>query len=468
MLIAVVVLVALTIGGFVGFQAYLDHAARQEWNDAVAEADRLDPGWRWNDLIEKLPVPVNGHNSVDAVAALGQRLSRLNAAGAAKPLDLGRWIVAGRTPYRLPNHLPTPDLAAAEAAITGASGDYSDLDQIGEKSTGRFAIPGSPVLRGAMPDTRDSLDIVKQLVFTRLAMRAERGDADAALGDVRLIVAVARPAADAPDMALNLYSAIERMIAARGVERVLCRGEPSLMALSETRRLLELEARRPIFLPAFRGDRARIGDTLEAMDGGRLSRDEVEKSLIFADPVQLTGWKTADEWLTRLIGARLRRSTGVALFRHDTRVIEWFKESPDGPKAHEEEWLALRSTMTGSAKNRADYLARYVADFRPPAAILRFAIAALAAEQFRRETGRWPATLEELVPSYLSAVPIDPSDLKPLRLARRPDGIVICSVGSDPGLWDALAAGSTKPTDVGIRLWDVAKRRQPPSPKPAQ
>lgn len=42
-------------------------------------------------------------------------------------------------------------------------------------------------------------------------------------------------------------------------------------------------------------------------------------------------------------------------------------------------------------------------------------IAALAAQEFRQESGRWPADLEELVPQYLDAIPIDSFDGAPLR-----------------------------------------------------
>lgn len=59
------------------------------------------------------------------------------------------------------------------------------------------------------------------------------------------------------------------------------------------------------------------------------------------------------------------------------------------------------------------------------------AIAALAAEKFRVEQGRLPASLDVLVPQYLPSVPVDPFDGKPLRLAKTDQGIVIYSVDED-------------------------------------
>ena len=61
----------------------------------------------------------------------------------------------------------------------------------------------------------------------------------------------------------------------------------------------------------------------------------------------------------------------------------------------------------------------------------RTACAALAAERFRLARGRWPETLDELVPAYLDAVPEDPFDGKPLRYRRRPDGFTVYSIGEN-------------------------------------
>jgi hypothetical protein len=94
--------------------------------------------------------------------------------------------------------------------------------------------------------------------------------------------------------------------------------------------------------------------------------------------------------------------------------------------------------------------------------------AILAAERFRRYAGRWPEALTELVPTYLAAVPADPFDLEPLRYRRPDDGVVIYSVGPDSldsgGEVRAPPGKNLFPADVGVRLWDVAHRRQPPQP----
>jgi hypothetical protein len=68
--------------------------------------------------------------------------------------------------------------------------------------------------------------------------------------------------------------------------------------------------------------------------------------------------------------------------------------------------------------------------------------AAIAAELFRRRHGRLPASLEELVPEFLSEVPLDPFDGQPLRLVER------------DGAWIAYSVGANCTDDGGLRADD--------------
>jgi hypothetical protein len=58
----------------------------------------------------------------------------------------------------------------------------------------------------------------------------------------------------------------------------------------------------------------------------------------------------------------------------------------------------------------------------------------LALRMYRHDNGRWPDSLDELLPAYLSAVPLDSYDLypdQPLRYRREGDGFVLYSAGQD-------------------------------------
>jgi hypothetical protein len=59
------------------------------------------------------------------------------------------------------------------------------------------------------------------------------------------------------------------------------------------------------------------------------------------------------------------------------------------------------------------------------------AIMALAIERYRLKEGKLPETVDELVPTYLTQVYLDPFDGKPLRYKRTDPGYIIYSVGED-------------------------------------
>ncbi len=74
----------------------------------------------------------------------------------------------------------------------------------------------------------------------------------------------------------------------------------------------------------------------------------------------------------------------------------------------------------------------------------------IAVECHRQEQGNLPASLDELVPEYLSAVPLDPYDGEPLRYSA--DRRVIHSVGDD----FVDSGGSTRP-DWRYTVWDESE-----------
>lgn len=76
----------------------------------------------------------------------------------------------------------------------------------------------------------------------------------------------------------------------------------------------------------------------------------------------------------------------------------------------------------------------------------RTSYCALAAERYRIEQGQWPAALNDLVPQYLEAVPIDPFNVdEPIQYKQINDGIVIYSVGENS-------------TDDGGQVYETDKR----------
>ena len=101
--------------------------------------------------------------------------------------------------------------------------------------------------------------------------------------------------------------------------------------------------------------------------------------------------------------------------------------------------------------------------FHASLAFLRCGIAAVAVERYRLAHGHWPDRLEDLIPAYLSKIPIDPFDGQPLRFRRLKDGVIIYTVGEDQkdegGRRIRIKAGAAD-ADSGFQLWDPERRRQ--------
>lgn len=88
------------------------------------------------------------------------------------------------------------------------------------------------------------------------------------------------------------------------------------------------------------------------------------------------------------------------------------------------------------------------------------AIVGIASERYRLAKGTWPASMNELVPTYLKAIPLDPYSDKPLLYRVLPDGIAIYSVwmdGKDDG-GAVFYLNEVYPKDKGFRLFNPELR----------
>ena len=81
-------------------------------------------------------------------------------------------------------------------------------------------------------------------------------------------------------------------------------------------------------------------------------------------------------------------------------------------------------------------------------------VTAFAAMRYRLESHEFPSEITDLVPDYLSAIPIDPYDGKPLRLQARSGKVVVYSVGKDgkDDNADQNPAGNSDEPDILIQL----------------
>jgi len=81
-------------------------------------------------------------------------------------------------------------------------------------------------------------------------------------------------------------------------------------------------------------------------------------------------------------------------------------------------------------------------------------VTAIAALRYRLELREFPSELNDLAPDYLTAIPIDPYDGKPLRLRARSGKVVVYSVGKDgkDDSADQNPTGNSDEPDILIQL----------------
>jgi hypothetical protein len=481
--------------------------------DALAETDRLDPGWRLEDIEAARDVIPDGENSVLTVLAAKGKM----------PGRFPEWDMPPPSTAAVPEELPPPaaeDLPPAEglpppavaelppgerddgpfppdtlnddvannrafsdslssqelrppvqlslaqterirAELIRAADALQAARSLADQPRGRHAVTYSKDwISTLLPTVQDTRMVAYPLQFD-VMVRAQDGDLEGALRSCRAILNNGRSLGDSPFLVSQLVRMAIRAIFCGSLERVLAQGEPPAAALAALQPLVEDEAEAPLVLIGVRGERAGMDRFLEALQKGEVKPAGVVKTMGWAQngsPGPLN-----ESLLLYLPG--VVSTNRAALLRRMNEVVEAVKLPP--PEQGE------RLKQIEAAAKHDPYLVRLLLPAvskvafsgRRTQAWLRCAAVALAAERYRQKYGHWPERLTDLAPEFLGAVPADPFDGRPLRYRRDKEGVVVYSVGpdgkDDGGAFDTLNTHKDG-TDLGFRLWDVARRRQAP------
>jgi hypothetical protein len=445
----------LFLAALVGGYLYLDYAREREIRAAMAEADRLDPGWRFEDMEgARAPVP-----DVENGALL------VRAAHAKMP---GGWlsVTPGGGPSLEDRLAEQPSLRPDEADLNELRAKMEKVAAaldvargLADRPRGRYDVAWKSDLIGTlMPHVNEAREVAGMLALDAL-LRSLDDDGEGAVRSCRAALNAGRSLGDEPAAVSQFVRAGCAGRAVRALEQVLAQGKAPAKSLEELQRLLEEEAEAPLELIAARSERVMNFQALETMRSGHFDRASYGlRSSVLGN--------TGDTLIDRGRAAACE----AALLRHGNELVEIAKL----PTEEQQERLkGLREpaeklpTLLDALTRDFDRL-RFAARFHRTKAELRCAAAALAAERYRMAEGRWPENLGALAPRYLAAVPADPFDGKPLRLRRLADGLVIYSVGADGaddgGNLDRKGQASPG-TDVGFQLWDADRRGKPPAPK---
>ncbi len=418
---------------------------------ALAEADRLDPGWRLEEIEAARETPPPGRNAAERVVAV-------------KGLLANNWQDPKK--YELLTNLSPPaqlneqQLTALKAMLAAAGPALAEARSLIETPRGRHAITWTPDVYGTLLTNQQEHRAAVALLNYDALERAQAGDLGRAVAACHAAFHAGCSMGDEPLAISQLIRIACQAVAVSTLERVLAQGEAPEARLAALQARLEAEEPAPLFLIAARGERAL---------GNRFFENIRNGSLPAGNAVTIFGGGLPP-------GLALLFNIPGALTSQQTAHIRFLTELVEVARRPPQEWEAAGLAAFRANATKLPVLARLLAPAMDKIAqacqrnhaILRNAIVALAAERYRQKHGRWPATLDELVQAgLLKSAPVDPYDGRPLRLRRTGDGLMVYSVGPDNadngGVIDRqnpIKAG----TDLGFQLWDVAARRQPPPP----
>jgi hypothetical protein len=432
---------------------YLEYYHDRELREAIAESDRLDPGWRFADIEAARAVVPDAENSAPIVLAAAALMPKNWRAGlelaGAPPLEER---LAELPPPQFPDEADLFEMRAALAKVAAALDKARGL---ADRPRGRYVVAWSDDVIGTLVSHVEHPRAVVPMLTLDALVRCHDGDTDGAVRSCRAALNAGRSLGDEPMTTSQLIRAASALDAVRALERALATGTASPRTLEEMQRLLEDEAAQPLLLRALRDARVCYFQPLELMRIGKFNRATYKMA------TSMLG-ETGDSWIDR----RNARASQAAYLRWSTAMVEIAKM----PTETQDERLRALAMPTQqlpaliAGLTRGPDWVKLARKFNQAHAELRCATAGLAAERFRLAERRWPDRLDGLVPRYLAAVPIDPFDGQPLRFRRLEDGLVIYSVGldrtDDGGKLDRKRPGEPG-TDVGFQLWDADRRITP-------
>lgn len=446
----VLVLIVRTVW-LIGEREWRRAAGEKELAAAVAETEVTDPDWRWEALSAKRPKPPPGKNGAELIP----RIKQLVPKDSEQPGNAKLW------------EAPTP--ASPNARLTEA-----EIAEVRERfDTMRPAVELARTLKD-FPEGNRELEITPDVWNTKLGdteftrrvslllswdvvLALAEGNRDRAADGLIAMLNTSRSIGDEPFLISQLIRIATRTIAARSLEWAIGQTELHPDRLASLQVVWATDAEEPLLLYGLRGERALNDICLGNFADGTVTPNSFTR--IADSGISFEGYAW---WLYR---GRIAMDR-AHYHRYMTRAAEVARLP-----IHEQP-IAIRSLPPPP-----DEGFRFANLFLPAVekvssaswrgtAEARCIVVGLACERFRLKHGRWPKELAEIPADMLpGGVPLDPFDGKALRYKHLEDGVVIYSVGPD-GADDEgniVRSGPHGPgTDVGFRLWNPDRRRQPP------
>jgi tetratricopeptide (TPR) repeat protein len=301
--------------------------------------------------------------------------------------------------------------------------------------------------------------------------RKRQGDMDGAVESIMTALKLARRMGDEPTLIGFLVQGAIFAITINGLQRILEDADVSPQAYRALMAELKAWDIDRDFVRALQGERVfSIVVCRWAQKASLRELQELMNEITGTNQINLALWLSNKRTFiarNELVMLRYHKAV-IPLVRkgapYDWASLErlkeqWQKEVKVGRPARLLSLEAVELTWDGKALAKVlfffpsySYAMHRAADFH---ALQRLGQVAVALRLYRHEHGRYPETLEELVPKYLPSLPVDPFDGKPLRYKRLAKGFKVWSVGwdmkDDGGVW------RTPKHEKGDIVWEAVK-----------
>lgn len=440
----------------------------------VAEIDRVDPGWRLEDIESSRTQIPESENGALRVSEFRRIVNELTG----RPASEGEWTAPASYEDLEALRETAPDTAlpqdkvlifrerlqtmAPALAVAKTLADYPQ---------GRFiTVHSRDAFSTLLPEHQAGRKLVDMLYVDALLQIQDRNHAEA-VRDCVAILHMANSYDEEHSIVTQLIRSAIVHSAIRVLERMLAQGLCSDAELLAFQREFERAFAAPLLSRAAQGERGALHYFLSSLAAGDV-----------ADQQLLEGMTGVSDRAQLPTGAEIRR-IHARMLQRCTKFLELLRQPPEmqaslvqalDAQDFSAPWARsqlAQSLMTGPFRmqrapdqpNRSEF-ADFVDSNHRWIGHLRSVITACAIERYRLAHGDWPHDLAVLVPAYLTEIPRDPVDGEPLRFTRTADGVRIYSIGNDKtdneGQLCRKSSGDTNGFDFGFELWNASQRPQ--------
>ena len=437
---------------------------------AVAEADELDPGWSISELEAKRAHVSDDENSGVPLMAAKGLLPRqwpfwwYDTAPESKAYDREE-LRALQESFNEPDpqcQLDDRQIKVLRAEMNRAAAALSEVRKVADMPKGRYPIQYSrDGISTPLNPTQNARHMVNVLDFD-VVQCCQDLDFEGALKSCRAIFNVGHSIGDEPTLISTLVRIVIHQIGVKKLERILAQGEISDANLAAFQDLLEKELDEPLLLISARGERALTDCLMDAIEKGDVRPWQVPQLLNDRD-ANLDVFEDLHLVLVPGSGS-VHRAT---MLRFNSQFVEIAKRPVEEQKKLIDDLEISAKSLPALVQLVSKGPIKVARAYQRDRAVLGCGLMMIAVERYRLAHVRWPNKLEDLVGTYVKKLPLDPADGKPIKYRKDPGFVSLYAVGADEKDHGGKVANVIwkRGFDYGLRLWDVAKRRQPPKPR---